>query len=258
LFESTFCSLVLISHFPINVVERRKQNKMWRSFILVIFTLLTIGNGFTLLNHNNVVSRLQLQIDDNNNDSVFVGEETCRRGFIGTAFGIGVSTTGAILSFSSPAFADSKQEETDKVNVVKGYKRLQYLLDNWEKETTVCGMGGDKLERSCDRTPMKVMEYMGYKSTTDPLYKADKTLRRLYENAPAKRDSEFVEAVEVFAENADEASGMAFISSWGESNPGGGKDRVELFIERAKKNVEASRNSLKIIIDILELDTSKK
>ena len=38
---------------------------------------------------------------------------------------------------------------------------------------------------------------------------------------------------------------------------GGGKDRVELFIERAKRNVIASRNSLKTVIDILELDTSK-
>jgi hypothetical protein len=93
-------------------------------------------------------------------------------------------------------------------------------LDNWEKETTVCGMGGDKLEVSCDRSPLKVMEYLGYKSTTDPLYKAEKTLRRLYENAPAKRDAEFIEAVDVFAENADEASSMAFISSWGEANPG--------------------------------------
>ena len=37
---------------------------------------------------------------------------------------------------------------------------------------------------------------------------------------------------------------------------GGGKDRVELFIERAKKNVITSRNSLKTVIDILELDTS--
>merc|ERR1712222_122922 len=98
-------------------------------------------------------------------------------------------------------------------------------------------MGGDNLESRCDRTPVKVMEYLGYKSTTDPLYKAEKTLRRLYDIAPAKRDGEFVDAVDVFAENADEASGMAFISSWGEANPGGGKDRVELFIERAKKNV---------------------
>ena len=39
----------------------------------------------------------------------------------------------------------------------------------------------------------------------------------------------------------------------GEANPGGGKDRVELFIERAKKNVIVARDSLKTVISILDL-----
>lgn len=220
---------------------------MKRSLALATLSLLGTGHAFVASSSGNNKQRsLELQATSM--------EESDRRGFLGTAFGIGVST---MVSFQSPAFAAKlSQEDIDKQNVVKGYLRLQYLLDNWEAETTICGMGGDKLERSCDRTPMKVMDYMGYRSTTDPLYKADKTLRRLYEDAPAKRDSEFIEAVEVFAENADEASGMAFVSSWGEANPGGGKDRVELFIERAKKNVVASRNSLKTVIDILDLDTT--
>lgn len=46
---------------------------------------------------------------------------------------------------------------------------------------------------------------------------------------------------------------MAFVSSWGEANPGGGKDRVQLFIERAKKNVIASRDGLGTVIEILDL-----
>jgi hypothetical protein len=46
---------------------------------------------------------------------------------------------------------------------------------------------------------------------------------------------------------------MAFVSSWGEANPGGGKDRVELFIERSKKNVMESRDGLKRVLDILGL-----
>ena len=185
---------------------------MLRSFVLVILALATAGDAFILPNTKHVVSdstttvtQLHSKIDGND----ALGEETSRRGFIGTSFGLGVST-GLILS-GQPAFAAANQEEIDKAKIVKGYQRLQYLLENWEKETTVCGMGGDKLERSCDRTPMKVMEYMGYRSTTDPLYKAEKTLRRLYEDAPVnpKLDAEFIEAVEVFAENADEASGMA-------------------------------------------------
>jgi hypothetical protein len=46
---------------------------------------------------------------------------------------------------------------------------------------------------------------------------------------------------------------MAYVSSWGEANPGGGKDRVELFIERAKKNVIVSKESLATVIEILGL-----
>ena len=173
----------------------------WTSFTLLIISLLGVGNALTIPNSRG--------------DVELVRDQSSRRGFIGKTLGFGAS-----LAFSQSALAAPSQDEIDKANIVKGYKRLTYLLDNWEKETTVCGMGGDKLERSCDRTPEKVMEYMGYKSTKDPLYKAEKTLRRLYENAPPKRDSEFVEAVEKFAENADDANGLAFVSSWGEANPG--------------------------------------
>ena len=112
-----------------------------------------------------------------------------RREFFGIIGGIG---SIALVPNSSSAAAVS-QEQKDKENIVKGYKRLQYLLDNWEKETTVCKIGH--------------------------LFQAS----------------------------------MAFVSSWGEANPGGGKDRVQLFIERSKKNVIASRDSLKTVIDILNL-----
>ena len=94
---------------------------------------------------------------------------------------------------------------------------------------------------------------MGYRSTTDPLFKVDKTLRRLESLVPSDRTVEYLDAVEKLAEAADEASGMAYVSSWGEANPGGGKDRVEYFIERAKKNVMDARESLGTVIDILQI-----
>jgi hypothetical protein len=194
-------------------------------------------------------------VDNDNDDDQYSWSVPSRRRFFST-----VSTTAATMLAvdsqrpRSAYAAGSSQADIDKANIVKGYQRLQYLLDNWEKETTVCGMGGDKLERSCERTPLKVMDYLGYKATNDPLFKAEKTLRRLYPLAPADRDVEFLDAVEAFAENADEASSMAFVSSWGEANPGGGKDRVELFIERSKRNVTVARDSLATVIDILGLN----
>jgi len=53
-----------------------------------------------------------------------------RRGFISSAI---IGTT-IINTSSSVAYAASKDEE----NIVKGYNRLQYLLDNWEEEVCAC------------------------------------------------------------------------------------------------------------------------
>lgn len=87
----------------------------------------------------------------------------------------------------------------------------------------------------------------------DPLFKAEKTMRRLEPLVPGNREAEYLDAIEKWAETADEASGMAYVSSWGEANPGGGKDRVEYFIERARKNVEDARACLATAIDILQI-----
>ncbi|GAX25774.1 hypothetical protein FisN_8Hh324 [Fistulifera solaris] len=163
--------------------------------------------------------------------------------------------SSSALSRSQAAVAKSDQEEIDKQNILKGYSRLTYLLDNWVDETTICGANDNPYTgtKGCERNPMKVMDYMGFKSIKDPLFKADKTMRRLERLVPASRESDYIEAIEKFSEAAEEASNMAYVSSWGEANPGGGKDRVELFIERAKKNVIDARDSLSTVIEICEL-----
>ncbi|KAL3776941.1 hypothetical protein ACHAW5_009253 [Stephanodiscus triporus] len=158
------------------------------------------------------------------------------------------STTTTSSSSSSP------QDARDKENIVRGYERLQYLLDNWDAETTVCKIGqettfGDK----CERNPTKVMEYLGYKSTSDPLFKAESAMMRLKSYVPADRETEYYDAIDLYSRNAEEANSMAFVSSWGEANPGGGKDRVRLFIERSRNNVAASRDGLRAVMDILDL-----
>ena len=97
------------------------------------------------------------------------------------------------------------------------------------------------------------MEYLGFKSIDDPLFKADATMMRLKDIVPSDREVEFYEAVDAFSQNAEEANSMAFVSSWGEANPEGGKERVRLFIERSKNNVIVSRDSLKTVMDMLDL-----
>jgi hypothetical protein len=171
------------------------------------------------------------------------------------SFGVQIVQVIGVSSVVTPGPANAKisQVDEDKDKIYKGYERLNFLLDNWLQETTICGQNDNPYvsKGGCERTPLKVMEYLGYRNVNDPLFKADKTMRRLEGLVPADRETEYLEAMEKWMEAADEGSGMAFISSWGEANPGGGKDRVELFIERAKKNVVDSRDSLGTVIDIL-------
>ena len=163
--------------------------------------------------------------------SLFSQIETSRRQILNKS--VTAVITAVVTGVLSPLEANATPQ-TDQENLVKGYKRLQYLLDNWTKETTICGRT-DNPYIGCERTPEKVMEYLGFKSMNDPLFRADKTMFRLRSLVPPDEEDNYIEAMELFSEMAEAASNTAFISSWGEANPGGGKDRVDMFIERSKK-----------------------
>jgi len=183
-------------------------------------------------------------------------EVMSRRGAFakGAAAFLGVASS-AMTSFPNAASAKPAypEAEADKKKIVDGYKGLNYLLENWEKETTVCGRFDNPYigdGKGCERTPEKVMSYLGYKSMEHPLYRVDKTLIRMQRLTD---DPDFLDVLDKFVEKADETNVMAFVSSWGEANPGGGKDRVEYFIERSKNNVKESRDELAKVIRILDL-----
>ena len=76
---------------------------------------------------------------------------------------------------------------------------------------------------------------------------------RLQAIVPPELDDEYQTAMEKAIEAGDEGSGLAYVSSWGEANPGGGKDRVEYFIERSKRDVIAVHDSLSTVVRILDL-----
>lgn len=120
---------------------------------------------------------------------------------------------GSSMLLRDTANAKGPSEELDdKAKLVKGRQRLNYLLDHWVEETTVCGQNDNPYVsiNGCERTPLKVMDYMGYKSMKDPLFKAEKTMRRLEGLVPTGRESDYLEATEKWAEAAEEASGMAY------------------------------------------------
>jgi hypothetical protein len=180
---------------------------------------------------------------------LFSHSQTSRRNVLhkSAAAILTASMTGVLLPLEANA-----TPQTDKDNLVKGYKRLKYLLDNWETETTICGRT-DNPYIGCERTPEKVMEYLGFKSMNDPLFRADKTLFRLRNLVSSDDEDQYMEAMESYGEMSEAASNTAFISSWGESNPGGGKDRIDLFIERSRKQVESAKDNLGTAIKILGL-----
>ena len=52
----------------------------------------------------------------------------------------------------------------------------------------------------------------------------------------------------------DSGNVMAYVSSWGEANPGGGQSEIERYLKKSRKEVEESAALLKQIIDALGLD----
>ena len=149
---------------------------------------------------------------------------------------------------------EPKPEELKRL--VMGYKRLDYLLANWEKETTVCikGCKGKASSCGCTRDPIIVQSYMGFKDMNDPLFKAGDLMIRAATLVETDADFEKLNAAtEAWNKKADQGNIMAYVSSWGEANPGGGQDVIAEFLEQSRKEVVESAKLLKIVIDCLKL-----
>ena len=133
---------------------------------------------------------------------------------------------------------------------LKGHDGLVYLLNNWEKETTVCRENGGECKRDAD----PVRKYLGLRSTTDPLFQIEKTFGKVknMDLDPDKLDA-FFEASEEWNSAMNMSNSMAFISQFGEYNPGGGKDEVLKYLNEAEKQVIIAEKSLKTIMDCLDI-----
>jgi hypothetical protein len=179
-----------------------------------------------------------------------------RRDFFVKSAILSSATAAALLTFPTGSLAKGSAEAEDKAKILQGYQRLTYLLDNWDKETTFCGTKVDPYsgKQICEKSPLVIQEYMGYRSINDPLFKADKTLRRLESLVPPDKETDFLDALEKWQITADEASGMAYTSSWaGPQNPNGGDDAIDFYLDRAKQQVVDARKILAQVIDILDL-----
>ncbi|CAM9290944.1 unnamed protein product, partial [Phaeothamnion confervicola] len=133
--------------------------------------------------------------------------------------------------------------------LVQGYNDLTYLVSNWDAVTEKCDANG-----VCDKNPDIVRKYLGLRSTTDPLFQVEKVLQKAqnYIDDPDVLE-EYVDAADDFQSTQAMANSMAFTSSFGEFNPGGGKDQVAKYLEQSRLQVVACQKALGTIVKLLDL-----
>ena len=148
----------------------------------------------------------------------------------GTSAGLAIF---GIAASSGSAHAASLPSAKELERLQLGHARVKYLLDNWDEVTRACGTvvmsdnerkqivrteGGGGTD-ACTKTPLRVQEFMGYKSTEDPLYRVDKLMVRAGPLVDPDDYDKYFDVVERYKEKADNTALMAYTSSWGEANP---------------------------------------
>jgi hypothetical protein len=175
---------------------------------------------------------------------------------------------GVGASLLLPLSAEAAVPTTDELEKLrKGHARVVYLLNNWDKETQICGkIIMSDIERKqvmrtegggsggCEKTPLKVQDFLGFKSTLDPLYRADKLMVRAAQLVDSDDFENYLEVVEKYKDKADNGAMMAYTSSWGEANPNGGKEVIDEYLDRTKLDVMDTEQCLKKVLGYLRLE----
>lgn len=146
-----------------------------------------------------------------------------------------------------------------------GYVNLETLVADWEKATRVCSNQIEKqaLETAvvgagqlpCEANANVVREKFGMRSLTANLYNTEQLWKdiQMADMVPSGQDDRFQDLIEDFEKYKREADEWAFTSTWGEANPGGGKDKVEEYLVKSKDYTMKATKALKEIVQILKL-----
>lgn len=195
-----------------------------------------------------------------------------RRSFLTKSFGTVISASAAlstVVRIIPPSYAANLPSSSDLSKLQKGHARIQYLIQNWDDITSECQKGVmSDLERKqivrteggggsgnfCQKDPLKVQYYLGYKSTTDPLFKADKLMINAGPLVDPNEFEDYLDVVEKYREKADQGAMMAYTSSWGEANPNGGKELIDEYLERTKDEVVETEKLLRKVLGFLKLE----
>ena len=159
--------------------------------------------------------------------------------------------SAALSCRAVPASAAGPPTAEDIERIKVGYKQIDYLLKNFDEETTICKEeGGNK----CKREAEPIRRALGLRSTTDPLFQIEKVFAKVknMDIDPDKLDA-FFEASDDFNSAVTLSNSMAFIAQFGEYNPGGGEDEVLKYLIESKKQVVVAEKALKTICECLDI-----
>lgn len=165
----------------------------------------------------------------------------------------GAAVAGAVMlglglgSFTRPEGAHAAVTAKDKERIKKGVEQIRYLLNNWEEATTVCNP-------ECSRSPDAVRGYLGLRSLEDPLFQIEKVFVRSQNDVDPNMTDDYQEAVEGWNSAVAGVNGEAYISSFGEYNPGGGQAQVEKYIERSRDQAKRAQGYLETIAKSLGIE----
>jgi Ca2+ transporting ATPase len=173
---------------------------------------------------------------------------------------------GALGTAVAPA-ANAAGDVTrkDYERVIEGYKGLTYLVDNWLQETRDCSMAvggnvamtlqsGTVSPNACVASPLIIRNYLGCSKMDHPLFQSEKLWVKIQNSDQAPDDVEaFLDAWEDFEKHKRNGDEWAYTSSWGEANPGGGRDKVEEYLLKSQKEVVLAKDALGKIAEMLKL-----
>mmetsp|Transcript_45411 Transcript_45411/g.99234 ORF Transcript_45411/g.99234 Transcript_45411/m.99234 type:complete len:234 (-) Transcript_45411:49-750(-) len=187
-----------------------------------------------------------------------------RRGF---AAGALAALLGGATAAPQAALAEGPKPVTEKdlKRIKAGYDDLVDLMANWNKRTRDCTgskgnqdiamQAGVQSPDKCTANPDVVRKYMGDRNLDDKLFKS----QQLWINIDAgdiissKDEDRWQDAVEEFELHRRQSSEWAYTSSWGENNPGGGRDKVEDYLLKSKAEAVLATKALGVIVDCLKL-----
>ena len=167
-----------------------------------------------------------------------------RRQAVGAALGLGFVVV-------SPPAAFASLDPNDMTRFKKALTGVNYLLDNWEVETQECTATGNGV---CTDSPDKVRYYFGLRTTDHPLFQLDKLYAKAQQKLPDDVDfDQWIEATEGLQSQIAKINELAYTSSFGEYNPGGGKEQVRKYLLLCKEQVEGTKVSLETIVKLLKI-----